>query len=267
MDFTIPLTNSFATVVVPLKVESNIWFFIDPFSYWVWIGLLISIPIYLITMGLTNYLFGGDTHFDEVTVFILRNALSEQNATLPNHGKAYQKLLIMTWIWCMLILVQSYAGNLTAMLAKPQLQDPIRTIEDLLSQDKIPWAIADGSPEQYFLSNYPPGSVLRRLNDHARIMNVMSTEDHMMYGCFTKDFYQRGDIGVICLEGGFYALVSNDFSNTGRCNYYMLEDKFLTSGAAMAFQVTLNCLFLDIVFFLELNFRKIVLSWMISITL
>ena len=237
MDFTIPLTNSFATVVVPLKQDSNMWFFIDPFSYRVWIGFLISMPVYLITMWLANYIFGGDTNFDEATGFILRNAFSEQNATLPNHGKTYQKLLTMTWIWCMFILVQSYAGNLTAMLAKPQLQNPIRTLEELLSQDVIPWAIPEGSPEQYFLSNYPPGSVLRRVNDRATIMGVMSTEDHMMYGCFTKDLYQRGDIGVICLEGGFYALVSNDFSKTGRCKYYMLEDRFLTSGAAMAFQV------------------------------
>ena len=153
VDFTIPLTNSFATVVVPLKQESNMLFFFDPFSYWVWIGVLISMSLYLVTMWLANYLFCGNTKFDEVTGFVLRNV------ELPNHDKVYQKLLILTWLWCMLILVQSYAGNLTAMLAKPQLQNPIRTLEDLLSQDEIPWAIPERSPEQYFLGKNPSGSV------------------------------------------------------------------------------------------------------------
>ena len=237
VDFTIPLTNSFVTVVVPLKKDSNMWFFIDPFSYWVWIWLIISIPIYFITMWWAYHIFSVKSNLDHVTGFILRNVLSEQNATFPNYDKVYQKILVLTWILCMFILVQSYAGNLTAMLAKPKLQNPIRTLDQLLSQDKITWAVAEGSPEQLFLSQHPTGSVFKELNDHSTIMNVMSTEEHMKYGCFTKDLYQRGDIGVICPEAGFYVLISNDYGKTGRCNYYMLEEKFLTSGAAMAFQV------------------------------
>ena len=189
------------------------------------------------TMWLANFIFYARSNLDKVTGFVLRNAFSETNSTFPNYEKVYQKLLILIWILCMFILVQSYAGNLTAMLAKPKLENPIRTLEELLSQNEISWAVPEGSPEQHILSRYPTGSVLRRLNDHAAIMNVMSTEEHMKYGCFTQELYKRQDIGVICLEGGFYALVSNDYSKNGKCNYYMLEDKFLTSGAAMAFQV------------------------------
>ena len=109
-------------MVVPLKKNSNLWFFIDPFSYRVWIVFLITIPIYLITMWLANLIFYARSNLDKVTGFVLRNAFSETNSTFPNYEKVYQKLLILIWILCMFILVQSYAGNLTAMLAKPQLE-------------------------------------------------------------------------------------------------------------------------------------------------
>ena len=114
------------TTVVPLRLDSNMWFIIDPLSYEVWIGFIISMPIFLFAMVSANYIFSGHTDFNNQFNFVLRNAFSEQNSRLPNHTNFYQKILILTWLWCMFILVQSYAGNLMAMLASTKLQEPIR---------------------------------------------------------------------------------------------------------------------------------------------
>ena len=197
VDFTAQVADSYFSVVVPLKHDSKMWFIIDPLDYEVWLGLMISVPIYLLAMALADYLYSGYVDLDDLTGFILRNALSEQHSTLSKNTKVYKKLLIMIWIWSMLILVQSYAGNLTAMLAKPKLQDPIRTLEELVSQNEIPWVIEEGSID-FYLKSSASGSVLRRLYERATIMPQMTALEKMMHGCFTTEIKQEGRYGSIC---------------------------------------------------------------------
>ena len=59
-----------------------------------------------------------------------------------------------------MVLVYSYAGNLTAMLARPKLQSPIRTLEELLAQNEVPWVIERGGLPEYFMSTAATGSVM-----------------------------------------------------------------------------------------------------------
>ena len=234
VDFTVQVADGYYSVVLPLKHESKMWFFIDPFSYSVWLGFLLSIPIYVLAMGLADYLFCGHVDLDDLTGFIMRNALSEQNFAPPNNTQTYKKILIITWIWSMLVLVQSYAGNLTAMLARPKIQEPLRTLEELLSQDEVSWIIPDKLAE-YYLRTSESGSQLRRLYEGRTIIHDQSKD------CFPTESFKEGRLGSICSMASIMALTNYDYSKTGKCNYYMTEDKFLTSGASMAFQVKIAC--------------------------
>ena len=238
MDFSAQVADSYYSVVVPLKHDSKMWFIIDPLDYEVWLGLILSVPIYLLAMVLADYLYIGYADLDDLIGFILRNALSEQNSRLTKDTRAYQKVFILVWIWSTLILVQSYGGNLTAMLAEPKLHDPIRTLEELVSQNEIPWVIEEGSID-FYLSSSASGSILRRLYEGATRMNKMTFLEQMMHGCFTTEIKQEGRYGSICSSGSIVALMTNDYTNTGKCNYYITEDKFLASGSSMAFQAYL----------------------------
>ena len=262
VDFTAQVADSYYSVVVPLKHDSKMWFIFDPLDYEVWLGLLISVPIYLLAMALADYLYSGYVDLDDLTGFILRNVLSEQHSRLSKNTKVYKKLLIMTWIWSMLILVQSYAGNLTAMLAKPKLQDPIRTLEELVSQNEIPWVIKEGSI-LFYLKLSASDSVLRKLYEHGTIMPQMTPLETMMHGCFTTEIKQEGRYGSICSSAGILGLMTNDYTNTGKCNYYIIEDKFLASGSSMAFQVKHTCIE-ECLHVRCFYFRKGVLCWKIS---
>ena len=228
VDFTLQVAENHYSVVFPLKHDSKMWFFIDPFSFKVWLGFILCIPIYILAMGLADYLFTGYADLGGITDFVVRNALSEQNYALPNDKQAYKKLLIIIWVWSMLVLVQSYAGNLTAMLARPKLQEPIRTLEELLSQNEVSWIISD-QLAQYYLKTSKSGSVLRRLYDRRTIIHDQSTD------CSSTEY------GSICASGTIFALMTDDYSKTGKCNYYTIEDKFLASGSSMAFQVEIAC--------------------------
>ena len=220
------------------------WYLVHPFTYPVWLMIIASLPIYLLAMGLADYTYSRSADWDRLFDFILRNALSEQNSRPPNHTKAYQKILIITWLWSVLVLVQSYAGNLTAMLAKASLEGPIRTVDDLLNQNEVSWVIEKGSTVEYFTSTAAPGTNLRILFERAKLISPLSPQERLMYGgCFKDEMMQGRRTASICDKASSTTTLSKDFSKTEKCNFYLLEEKILPSmGPHFAVQVILICL-------------------------
>ena len=233
VDYSYEIGDNYYSIVFPLEHGSKKWFFIDPFSPSVWLCFIISLPIYLLAMGMADYLFNGYADLGKLSSFIVRNAMSEQNYALPNDKQVYKRILIAIWAWCMLVLVQSYAGNLTAMLARPKLQKPLSTLEELVNQTEVSWIIPDELAANA-LKTSESGSVLRRLYDDGTIIN------DKLYDCFPSETYREGMGGSICDIASIDLLMINDYSKTGKCNYFTIEDKFLTSGSSMALQVDIE---------------------------
>ena len=237
VDFSVPITNSYLSVVLPLKYDSKMWFIFYPLEYEVWLFLMISVPIYLLAMAFANYIFYGNADLHFLTGFILRSVLSDHNGGPGRPTKIYEELLMITWILSMFVLVSSYAGNLTAILAKPRLGYPIRTLEGLLDQSEIPWVIEKDGQAASLLKSSPSGSLLKQLYDGATFMSRRTTQEMMLNGCYSNEIKQKGEHGAVCFSSDISVLMLNDYSKTGRCNYYVIEDKFFTSGSFMAFQV------------------------------
>ena len=55
------VTSAAYTIVTPLNLENNndIWAFVKPFDYWVWINLLISVPCFILILGIVDYVAKG----------------------------------------------------------------------------------------------------------------------------------------------------------------------------------------------------------------
>ena len=208
------------------------WFFIDPFSYSVWLSFILCVPIYILAMSLADYLYKRDVDFGDLCGFVIRNALSEQNTLIPNQLQLYKRLLIIIWILCMMVLVLSYAGTLTAMLAKSKLQEPITTFEELLHQNEVSWIISSDLAAHY-LRTSENGSILRKLYEHGTVMN---NQQLGWSKCLTKELIDGGMYGSLCAIWSILVLMKNDYRKTGKCNYYMTKQKFLSSGASLAFQ-------------------------------
>ena len=51
-------------------------------------------------------------------------------------------------------------------------------------------------------------------------------------------FFQRSlRHASLCDETSIKALISDDFTESGRCNFYVMHERFLTTSGVMAFQV------------------------------
>ena len=237
MDFTRPVGRGYYAVVIPLKSKSNMWYFIDPFHSNVWILFFLSIPVYLIAMGLSDYVYMGVTNWDIMCGFVIRNALSEQNSILPDQSMAYQKIFIAIWTSTTFVLVQSYAGSLTAMLANPQLQSQIKSLtalEELLRHDDISLIIEKGTLANFYMSTAASDTMINQLYKRA---TIIPKSGKFLHGCNHTKITQCGNSASILDNFAIMGLTSADFSATGKCNFYLIEERIMISTYAIAFQV------------------------------
>ena len=152
---------------------------------------------------------------------------------------------------------------------RPALHMPVRDVEGLLGQDEMPWVVEGGIGVVEYMQvlteirNFPTttvyhksvafyikmvvgkysqiyegspsGSLMRRLADRA---TIFSPTDMWQAGCFSTTAKEAGTSAAICDVYSVMAFVSEDFGDSGKCNYYLAEDTFYSNSIAMAFQVS-----------------------------
>ena len=237
VDHTAPYHVGYTTIVVPLLLETEIWSIAHPLSDNVWYASIISIPVFLVVMALADFVYFGKIHWTPLLGFVIRNVFSEHNE-MPNNKRGYQKILIIVWLASIFVLVQSYAGNLTAMLTAPRLPLPITNSEEFLDQAELSLVVPKKTVLELRFKIAPPNPTMRRLGVRTSVSKPLTRTEFLKYGCYTTKYYNHGKKASICFDASFEALTSYDFSRTGKCNFYTTNDKFLPSLLSIgAFQV------------------------------
>ena len=137
-------------------------------------------------------------------------------------------------MFAIFFLALEYAGNLKAILAKPLLEKTIKSAADLADQADIPWVVTKGDDFFKYASKLPEGSTMRTIRDKAKYLN----KDDDWYGrCFTQETKNADKYASVCQGLGVRDLLARDFSSTGTCNYYTIEDTFLDAPQSMLVQV------------------------------
>ena len=241
VDFSSLVSGDSYHIVLPLKTADDTWSYLNPFDYEIWIFSLCITPIFILACVLTDYIYFHNIGWYTWFEFAIRNALSESNQSykrlnrhLPNKKQyLYQKVLIVVWTWSCFILVKSYAGNLTAMIARPKLDMTFTKADDFLYQNEIALTIEDGIGAIDYMSQSPPGSTMRRLIEKTE----RSDPSKEFVDCFTKHNEQSGRHAAICDIVSIKSRLSNDFSTNGHCNWYVIEQQLLDASSVMVFQV------------------------------
>ena len=107
--------------------------------------------------------------------------------------------------------------------------------EQMLRQEEIKWAAWDGSLFTRVAKDSPPDSVTRRLIERA--VFISKEKEVWPDNCFTASTKKSRKVAAICDVTSASFVLSKDFSETGKCNFYLTSDKFLSSGNVMALQV------------------------------
>ena len=232
VEFSSPIgVMAYYTVIVPLRHQDNLWSIIDPLSRSVWICFLTCIPLYIVAMSFMNYHYSGVFDWESVAGSIIRGVLSERrNRSPPKH--IYQKLLVLIWSWTMLVLISAYKGNLLAIITKPSMNVPFLNVESMVEQTQMKWGFNSGVLFRRYAKSRPPGTTLRKIYEQA-----MTVSTHPYCHSVLK---KLGNNAAICDISGARAVIANDFSKTGTCNYFLTEDKILAIDSALAFSVSIK---------------------------
>ena len=106
-------------------------------------------------------------------------------------------------------------------------------LEDFLNQNEISLLIRDGDSVINYMLQSPADSVMFKL-----IKQILSKKDDWASSCFTKDTQFTKKHASICDDLSISRLISDDFSKSGKCNWYTINYKFQNIvGTSMAFQV------------------------------
>ena len=192
----------------------------------------------MLSMGLANYIFYKYMDLMNVVDFVLRVAMVDEMPIQTYKLKMkYQKLLALAWMWALLILSQSYVGNLRALLTKPQLEKSINNIEDLLNQNDVKWSSEMfGDEILEYLKEFPPGSTMRGLLDKADTRTEWDW-DNWFGPCFLTEQRDARTWASICDVLSIDLLRYWEFRDTKKCHYYTIDDTFFMTPTVMAFQV------------------------------
>ncbi|XP_047497851.1 glutamate receptor ionotropic, delta-1-like [Penaeus chinensis] len=156
-----------------------------------------------------------------VSVVLVRDSSSHE----PDSDS--RRVMAATWLLATLILLSLFSGTLIAMLTVPLVRLPIDSTEDLVNQDDIPWAIESGS-FLYQILYQATGGIYKALWDgHSeRITDCYS---------FREDI-KGGKYAAVCDKMTMKKVMSEDYSASGECNYYMAREDFKSMPLALGFQ-------------------------------
>ena len=231
-------------IIIPLNVKNDVWSFVKPFDYEVWIFSITTVPILILALFLGDYINYPAINLDTWVFFVFRNALSESWQSYKRIAKRlpgkklylYQILLISVWVYTCFLLNKSYAGNLTAMIARPKFDMEFNKPEDLLYQNEMKLLIEEGIGAIEYMSESPPGSTMRRLIEKTEVIGYGNS----LVNCFTSTgrYTRNKNYAAICDIDSIKSRMSADFSKTGQCNWYKTEKSLFQSASVMVFQVS-----------------------------
>ncbi|XP_071535589.1 uncharacterized protein [Panulirus ornatus] len=145
-----------------------------------------------------------------------------------------ERLVLGMWMLTTLVITRSYAGNLMSLLAVRHIPQPYQTLRDVLDEPSIIMIWQKHSRNEEYLRTVKSG-VFREVADLESEGRVtFRTQAQFQESIDT--LVRRGD--HILVEPGITLrnLIIQDFSRTGRCDFYMSKDGFLPFSSALIVQ-------------------------------
>ncbi|XP_045601352.2 probable glutamate receptor [Procambarus clarkii] len=201
------------------RPEVDPWGFLLPLSPVVWAALLGSFLVVLVALFLLS--FFSPEEFDFSIYF--RMTL-QKNTTMPP-GRWWERLVLASWMLMMLVVTQSYSGNLMSLLAVRYIPQPFQTLRALLdsSSTTMIWEYNTAYVSYFRMSRSGIFLEVRESEQAGRIAYVLATE----YQTMLDDRVRKGPFVYVGEDLTIKVLKAQDFSQTGRCDFYTSRERFM----------------------------------------
>ena len=182
IDFTQPYMDLGLTVLVKtINDEEDVFRFLHPFKteLWLMIGItsvLVGVFLWFFSTFSPFGFYGRcvqiahhkvpEEHLKRRNTLRLSNSIWSTIAYLGQSAGSLHpvsssgRITVTVWWLAILIFISSYTANLAAVLTMKRFSSPIRSIEDLASQNAIPYGtVKNSQPQSFFESSIVPSFV------------------------------------------------------------------------------------------------------------
>ncbi|XP_042514971.1 glutamate receptor 2.2-like [Macadamia integrifolia] len=214
VDFTMPYTESGVIMVVPMKdnLEKEFWMFLKPLSPGLWLVtsagfIYIGVVVWILEQPTNTEL--GVSHRERLETSLWYSFLTLIFAQRERIENNLTRAVLITWVFFVLILTQSYTASLSSTLTTRQLQPTITDVSDIKNNG-------------YYVG-YQAGSFVREfLRDHLHLdeskFRNYSTPEEFHYALSTGT--DHGGVAAIFDEipyiRVFLKLYCNKYTTAGR---------------------------------------------------
>ncbi|XP_076044658.1 glutamate receptor ionotropic, delta-2-like isoform X2 [Oratosquilla oratoria] len=241
-DYTVPILVDYYTLLVQkAQPEVNPFGFLLPFDPMVWVGIMISFAVVLAllplvtwalrsnlphqwTRRLSNATFYTNVVFENIRVFCQQNLQMHlsMNST---------RFLMAVWMLMVLVLLRSYNGALTSILAVRNIPIKIDTLRQLVDEPSFFVIIEASAVFMQHIMGSKQGiyADLMGTKQEGRMIEMTTTEMNID----GLERVRHGQHAFVLEELTLKTLMSQDFSKGGACHFYMIREKFMPFFFAM----------------------------------
>ncbi|XP_071545455.1 glutamate receptor-like [Panulirus ornatus] len=235
VDFTGPIMIDYWRIMGGRgRPEVNPWGFLLPLAPLVWTVILTALVVVPVIMFLLSSCISDKRHRQrdwvaDCLTFI--RVLLQQDITLP-WDWWWERLVLGVWMMVTLVLTRSYSGNLMSLLAVRHIPQPYQSLRDVLDDPSVITIWETESASVQYLHSVESG-IFRELADLEESGRILY-RTQSQFGESIDTLVRRGDHVLMEVEMSLKAYMAQDFSLTGRCDFYAAREVFLPFMIAMA---------------------------------
>ncbi|XP_068227741.1 probable glutamate receptor [Palaemon carinicauda] len=200
-----------------------------PLAWQVWLTLAVAICVSIVIGFFMNFAIqkirrGYPSSSDEInSSWISKVMLTETVYPLPKSFSS--RLYIITWMIVGFILQAAYSGVLISLIAVPKVTIPVDSLQDLISYGKFPWIIEVGSYLHNTFQRAESGLYKEVLHGVTIVDDFYSL----------REWVKKEQVAVLVPITNMKKVISDDYSATGKCNFYIAREAILSAPFALAF--------------------------------
>ncbi|XP_069951459.1 glutamate receptor ionotropic, delta-2-like [Cherax quadricarinatus] len=207
--------------------EVDPWSFLLPLTPLVWAATLAALLILSVMHDLLSSWFNYHAmkrHMSSTDNLSYIRILLQQDLLVPAYWW-WEKLMLVVWMMAALVLTRSYSDSLISLLAVRNIPEPYESLRDVLDDSSVTMISQESSILSQHLQTVESGPFLevKELEKVGRILYVPLGE----FSRAADELVRPGHHVLIDITVNHRNLVAQDFSRTGRCDFYLSRETFL----------------------------------------
>ncbi|XP_068216641.1 glutamate receptor ionotropic, kainate glr-3-like [Palaemon carinicauda] len=233
VDFSSPILIDYYRILVKRpRSEPDPWGFLRPFSWGVWIGLVLSLCAATLLVYVTKYNWMADSQHRGTTgniqalmklFYELYSSLMTQPLTwIPTRDSL--RVAVCFWLFVVLVFSRVFSSSLTSLLAVRNVPIKYDYLRQVIDDPKMNLIFEKATALVEHMSKVESG-IYRELADVGKVGRSHFLASSKLYDAAYADVRHK-QYALLVEDVTCRKVFSDDFTKYGRCDFYIGKEKY-----------------------------------------